>query len=98
MKIWRSLFGAVLGQENYGALRYRAAPANARAWGGPMNGQRGRIRMVAEKATQADPAKRYQTVSELQEAMRAFLHGGLHLPRKAFRAGEVIFNEGDKGD
>ena len=57
-----------------------------------------RIRMVAEKATMADPAKRYQTVGELQEAMRAFLHGGLHLPRKAFRAGEIIFHEGDKGD
>jgi eukaryotic-like serine/threonine-protein kinase len=30
--------------------------------------------------------------------MRAFLHGGLHLPRKTFSAGEVIFREGDKGD
>jgi eukaryotic-like serine/threonine-protein kinase len=57
-----------------------------------------RIRAVAERATQADPAKRYQNITELQDAMRAFLHGGLHLPRKTFGAGEIIFREGDKGD
>jgi CRP-like cAMP-binding protein/tRNA A-37 threonylcarbamoyl transferase component Bud32 len=57
-----------------------------------------RIRAIAERATQADPAQRYQTITDMQDAMRAFLHGGLHLPRKAFAAGEVIFNEGDKGD
>ena len=57
-----------------------------------------RIRAVAERATQPDPAKRYQTITELQEAMRAFLHGGMHLPRKTFAAGEIIFREGDKGD
>ena len=57
-----------------------------------------RIRSIAEKATQRDPAMRYQTITEMQDAMRAFLHGGLHLPRKAFAAGEVIFREGDKGD
>lgn len=57
-----------------------------------------RIRAVVEKATQPDPANRYQTVTELQADMRAFLHGGLHLPRKFFSAGEIIFNEGDKGD
>ena len=57
-----------------------------------------RIRAVAERATHPDPEKRYQTITELQEAMRAFLHGGMHLPRKTFAAGEVIFREGDKGD
>ena len=57
-----------------------------------------RIRAVAERATQADPAKRYQTVKEMQDAMRAFLHGGLHLPRKTFKAGEIIVREGEKGD
>ena len=57
-----------------------------------------RIRAVAERATQPDPAARYQTITELQDAMRAFLHGGLHLPRKTFGAGEIIFREGDKGD
>jgi serine/threonine-protein kinase len=57
-----------------------------------------RIRAIAEKATQPDPANRYRTITELRDAMRAFLHGGLHLPRKTFTAGEIIFREGDKGD
>ncbi|HVH41748.1 MAG TPA: protein kinase [Labilithrix sp.] len=57
-----------------------------------------RIRAIAERATQPDPAMRYQSVTELKDAMRAFLHGGLHLPRKTFSAGEIIFREGDKGD
>jgi serine/threonine-protein kinase len=57
-----------------------------------------RIRAIAEKACQPDPARRYQTITEMQDAMRAFLHGGLHLPRKAFAAGDVVFREGDKGD
>jgi eukaryotic-like serine/threonine-protein kinase len=57
-----------------------------------------RIRAVAERATQPDPTKRYQTVTEMQEAMRAFLHGGMHLPRKTFAAGELIVREGEKGD
>jgi serine/threonine-protein kinase len=56
-----------------------------------------RIRAVAERATKADPADRYQTVTEMQEAMRAFLHGGLHLPRKTFEPGEIIVREGDEG-
>ena len=57
-----------------------------------------RIRSVAERATQPKPEDRYQTVTELQDAMRAFLHGGLHLPRKSFAPGELIVREGDKGD
>jgi eukaryotic-like serine/threonine-protein kinase len=57
-----------------------------------------RIRAVAERATQPDPANRFQTVGELAEAMRGFLHGGLHLPQKTFAAGEVIVREGEKGD
>lgn len=57
-----------------------------------------RIRAVAERATQPDPAKRYQSVADMQQDMRAFLHGGLHLPRKAFAPGEVIVREGEKGD
>ncbi|MFO0614937.1 MAG: protein kinase [Polyangiaceae bacterium] len=56
-----------------------------------------RIRLVAERATQPDPARRYASITELQDAMRAFLHGGLHLPRKTFKAGEIIVREGDQG-
>jgi serine/threonine-protein kinase len=57
-----------------------------------------RIRAIAERATQPDPDKRYASVAEMQEGMRAFLRGGLHLPRKVFRPGEIIMREGEKGD
>ncbi|MBX3187830.1 MAG: protein kinase [Labilithrix sp.] len=57
-----------------------------------------RIRAIAERATQAEPAKRFASITELQDAMRAFLHGGLHLPRKTFQPGELIVREGEKGD
>ena len=57
-----------------------------------------RIRAIAERATQPDPELRYQTVTELQKEMRAFLNGGLHLPRKAFAPGDIIVREGEKGD
>ncbi len=57
-----------------------------------------RIRAVAERATQADRAKRFQSITELRDAMRAFLHGGMHLPRKTFQTGEIIVREGEKGD
>jgi serine/threonine-protein kinase len=57
-----------------------------------------RIRLVAERATRANPDERYPSITEMQDAMRAFLHGGLHLPRKTFAPGEIIVREGDKGD
>ena len=57
-----------------------------------------RIRMVAERATRPDPAERYQSVTEMQADMRAFLHGGLHLPQKTFAPGEIIVREGDEGN
>ena len=47
---------------------------------------------------QPDPNQRYQSITELQDAMRAFLHGGMHLPRKSFAVGELIVREGEKGD
>jgi len=57
-----------------------------------------RIRAVAEKATQPNRDDRYASVREMQEARRAFLRGGLHLPRKQFAPGAVIVREGEKGD
>jgi serine/threonine protein kinase len=57
-----------------------------------------RIRSIVQKAVTANPVERFQSVSELQEAVRTFLQGGLHLPRKAFAPGTVIIREGDVGD
>ncbi|MCC7380308.1 MAG: protein kinase [Deltaproteobacteria bacterium] len=57
-----------------------------------------RIRAIAQRATDPDPSKRYQSVADFQSDLRAFLSGGLHLPRKSFRPGEIIFREGDRGD
>ncbi len=57
-----------------------------------------RIRAVAARATDPDPGKRFQTVTELQDALVAFLKGGLHLPQKHFAPGEIIVREGDEGN
>jgi serine/threonine-protein kinase len=56
------------------------------------------IRVIIEKAVAPDPKDRYQSVVELQTAVRGFLRGGLHLPRKAFAPGSIIIREGDAGD
>jgi serine/threonine-protein kinase len=37
-------------------------------------------------------------VVELQNDMRAFLRGGMYLPRRVFQPGELIVREGDVGD
>jgi serine/threonine-protein kinase len=57
-----------------------------------------RIRAIAERATHPEPSKRFATVTELKDSLRAFLRGGLHLPRKTFAPGECIVREGEKGD
>jgi serine/threonine-protein kinase len=57
-----------------------------------------RIRAIIAKATQPNPAARYQTVVELQREVHNFLLGGLHLPRKAYAAKDIILREGDPGD
>ncbi|MGH7326716.1 MAG: protein kinase domain-containing protein [Polyangiaceae bacterium] len=57
-----------------------------------------RIRAITERAIHPDVNKRYARVTDLQSDLRAFLHGGLHLPQKRFAKGELIVREGDKGD
>jgi eukaryotic-like serine/threonine-protein kinase len=57
-----------------------------------------RIRSIVERAVAPNPADRYQSVMELEEDVRGFLRGGLHLPRKGFSPGEIIIREGDVGD
>jgi serine/threonine-protein kinase len=56
-----------------------------------------RICKIVERAVQPEPADRYQSVLELQDDVRGFLLGGLHLPRRVFLPGSVIVKEGDVG-
>jgi serine/threonine-protein kinase len=56
------------------------------------------IRGIVDKATAPNPADRYQSVIELQQAVRGFLRGGLYLPSRTFEPGELIIREGDAGD
>jgi tRNA A-37 threonylcarbamoyl transferase component Bud32 len=56
-----------------------------------------RLRNIIERATAPDPAARFQTADELRQHVRAFLQGGLHLPRLGFAPGAVIVKEGDAG-
>jgi serine/threonine-protein kinase len=61
-------------------------------------GVSGRLRGIIARATAAKPEDRYASVIELQRDIVSFLRGGLHLPRKLFRPGEVLIHEGDVGD
>jgi eukaryotic-like serine/threonine-protein kinase len=101
------LFEILSGQGPYGPATESSETLLARAVAGEIRsidtaceriGVAKRIRSVCERATRAQPEDRYQTITELGDAMRAFLHGGLHLPRKTFAPGEIIVREGDKGD
>jgi serine/threonine-protein kinase len=64
----------------------------------PGGGVPRRLIAILERAIDPDPDKRYQTVVDLQRDLRAFVRGGLYLPRKQFSAGEIIMREGDVGD
>jgi hypothetical protein len=57
-----------------------------------------RLRAIVARATAPKPDDRYASVVDLQADVVSFLRGGLHLPRKVFRPGEVIIREGDAGD
>jgi serine/threonine-protein kinase len=100
------LFEVLAGHGPYGPLNATAQDLLARAEADQVLsidaacekvGVARRIRAVVERATKANPADRFQTVTEMQDAMRAFLHGGLHLPQKTFEPGEIIVREGDEG-
>jgi serine/threonine-protein kinase len=57
-----------------------------------------RIRNIIMKAVEPRPEDRYQSVVELQSDVHAFLLGGLHLPRRAHAAGDIIIREGEAGE
>ncbi len=100
--------GAVLYEIITGSLPYGGGPGTLkRAQAGqivPVEvaalgvGVSKRIRDITQKAIAPNPADRYPSAIELQADVRAFLRGGLHLPRKGFRAGAIIIREGDVGD
>jgi serine/threonine-protein kinase len=50
------------------------------------------------RAVAPSPADRYQSVTALQDDLKTFLRGGLHLPTQTFAAGEAIVREGEVGD
>jgi serine/threonine-protein kinase len=56
------------------------------------------IKIIIAKATAPDPKDRYQTATELRDAIHAFLRGGLHLPSRAYAPGQIIVQEGDPGN
>ncbi|MCH2108927.1 MAG: serine/threonine-protein kinase [Polyangiaceae bacterium] len=56
-----------------------------------------RIRRIVEKAVAPKREDRYQSILELQNDVRAFLRGGLHLPRQLFQPSELIIREGAVG-
>ncbi|MCK6546189.1 protein kinase [Myxococcota bacterium] len=57
-----------------------------------------RLRDLVTRAVAPRPEDRFASVVELQRALRSFLRGGLHLPRRVFEPGELIIVEGDDGD
>ncbi len=56
------------------------------------------LKDIVTKAVQPRPEDRYQTVVDLQDAVRSFLRGGLHLPTENYQRGDLIIREGDHGD
>jgi serine/threonine-protein kinase len=57
-----------------------------------------RLRNIIAKAVAVEPDARYQSVEALKRDVRAFLMGGLHLPRRAFKGGTLLMREGEAGD
>jgi serine/threonine-protein kinase len=82
---------SILGKAQAGAV----VPIDEAAFGMGMSRQ---IRDIVSKAVAPRPEDRYQSVVALQADVRAFLRGGLHLPRRVFAPGTVIIEEGAVGD
>ena len=57
-----------------------------------------RLRAIVEKALAKQKEDRYQSVSELKDAISHFIRGGLHLPRTMYPAGSLIISQGELGD
>jgi serine/threonine-protein kinase len=57
-----------------------------------------RLKEIVMKAVAVKPKDRFQSVIELQTALRSFMHGGLYLPTENHDPGSLIVREGDSGD
>ena len=57
-----------------------------------------RLVAICQRALAAEPAQRYQSVTELRRDLEDFIRGTAHLPEKHFAAGEAIVREGEVGD
>lgn len=57
-----------------------------------------RLVEIAMKALARDPADRYASVEALQDDVEAFLRGDGRFPTLAFKAGDVVVEEGAPGD
>jgi hypothetical protein len=51
----------IIGEERFGALQYRRSPEMGRSWGGPMNGQGWRCRLVAELIVKTQSVALFET-------------------------------------
>lgn len=58
----------------------------------------GRLVSICSKAMAPEPEHRYQSVEEFQRDLERYVRGLTQLPQRIYRAGEVIFDEGEPGD
>lgn len=53
---------------------------------------------IVMRAMAKSPEDRYATVADLREDLVRFMRGGANFPRKSFHSGDVIVQEGERGD
>jgi len=99
------LYKALTGQAPYTGPMEAALAAAERAEFRPIDESNGvavkpppMLSAIVKKAMQREPVDRYQTATELGDALRAFLRGGNWFPLHVFPAGTVIVREGDRAD
>lgn len=57
-----------------------------------------RLVAIALKAMQPEPMHRHASVAAFKAELDEFIRGFAQLPRRTFKAGEVVIREGDEGD